>query len=69
MGVIRRCVQLWSQPDEVVLSPFAGVGSEGVGAVSLHRKFIGFELKTEYFNVAVTNLAAASDSLRQRTFW
>lgn len=56
LDVIHRCLQLWSNPGDVVLSPFAGIGSEGVGALRLDRKFIGFELKPEYFEVACRNL-------------
>lgn len=52
LDVIERCLQLWSNPNDVVLSPFAGIGSEGVGAVSLGRRFIGIELKTSYFDHA-----------------
>lgn len=53
---------LWSNPGEVVLSPFAGIGSEGVGALRNGRKFVGVELKPSYYRVALRNLAAAADS-------
>lgn len=56
LDVIHRCCQLWSNENDVVLSPFAGIGSEGVGALRLQRKFIGFELKKEYFDTACKNL-------------
>ena len=56
LDVIHRCCQLWSNEGDVVLSPFAGIGSEGVGALRLGRRFVGFELKPEYFNVACKNL-------------
>lgn len=59
LGVIERCVRLWSNPGETVLSPFAGIGSEGYEAVRLGRKFIGVELKPEYFAAACANLKAA----------
>lgn len=59
LPVIERCVRLWSAPDETVLSPFAGIGSEGVGAVRLRRRFVGIELKPSYFRVAVENLTQA----------
>lgn len=59
LPVIDRCVTLWSNPGEVVLSPFAGVGSEGVGAVRNGRKFVGVELKPSYYRVAVRNLERA----------
>lgn len=59
LGVIERCVRLWSNPGEIVISPFAGIGSEGYEAVRLGRRFIGVELKPEYFHAAVRNLHAA----------
>lgn len=59
LQVIERCVKIWSGPGEAVLSPFAGVGSEGFVAVSLNRRFVGMELKTSYYNVAVKNLERA----------
>ena len=59
LPVIERCVRLWSNPGEVVLSPFAGIGSEGVGSIRNGRKFVGVELKPAYFRVAARNLADA----------
>lgn len=59
LGAIERCIRLWSNPGEVVLSPFAGIGSEGYEAVRLGRRFVGCELKPEYYQVAVRNLAKA----------
>jgi DNA modification methylase len=59
LEVIRRGVMLWSNPGDVVLSPFAGIGSEGHVALQMGRKFIGAELKTSYYQQAVRNLAAA----------
>lgn len=56
LGVIERAVKLWSAPGETVLSPFAGVGSEGVTALRFHRRFVGVELKRSYFETAVRNL-------------
>lgn len=56
LPVIERAVRLWSGPGEVVLSPFAGIGSEGVGAVKMGRRFIGVELKPAYWRVACENL-------------
>ena len=56
LGTIERCVRLWSNPGETVFSPFAGIGSEGFEAVRLSRKFIGIELKPEYFATAKRNL-------------
>lgn len=59
LPVIERCVRLWAGKGETVLSPFAGIGSEGVGALRHSRRFVGIELKPSYFRVAVDNLRAA----------
>jgi DNA modification methylase len=59
LDVIDRTIQLWSNPDEVVLSPFLGVGSEVYGAVCAGRRGIGMELKSSYFRQAVKNMASA----------
>lgn len=61
LPVIERCVRLWSGPGETVLSPFAGVGSEGHEAVRLGRRFVGVELKPSYFRVAARNLRRVED--------
>ncbi len=59
LGTIERAIRLWSNPDETILSPFAGIGSEGYVALKQRRRFIGVELKRSYFDAAVRNLAAA----------
>lgn len=59
LGTIERCVRLWSNAGETVLSPFAGIGSEGVVALRQGRKFIGIELKESYYRTAVRNLSNA----------
>jgi DNA modification methylase len=56
LDFIERCVRLWSNPGELVLSPFAGIGSEVYTAVRLGRRGIGIELKPSYWRTAVTNL-------------
>lgn len=56
LDVIERCVTLWSNPGETVLSPFAGVGSEIYEAVRMGRKGIGIELKESYFSQMIKNL-------------
>lgn len=66
LGTIERCVRLWSNPGEIVLSPFAGIGSEGFMAVKLGRRFIGVELKREYFATAVRNLGQAEEGVTRR---
>ena len=60
LGVIERCVRVWSNPRDVVYSPFAGVGSEGVVALREGRKFVGCELKRAYWETARRNLEAAT---------
>ena len=62
LDVIKRCLGLWSNPGDVVLSPFAGVGSEGVGALREGRKFVGVELKPSYWRTAVSNLKREAKS-------
>jgi len=59
LDVIRRGIQLWSNPGDLVLSPFMGIGSEGYVAIEMGRAFVGFELKPSYFAVAVENLRHA----------
>lgn len=59
LDVIDRAVHLWSNPGDLVYSPFAGIGSEGWGALKLGRRFIGSELKESYFTQACANLTAA----------
>lgn len=59
LEVIRRGVELWTNPGDVVLSPFAGIGSEGYVSVQMGRRFIGAELKASYFRQARMNLGNA----------
>lgn len=56
LGVIERLIRLYSNPGELVFSPFAGIGSEGKVALQLGRRFYGCELKKEYFDVAMGHL-------------
>ena len=60
LGTIERCIRLWSNEGETVLSPFGGIGSEGYEAVRLNRKYIGIELKPSYAATAAKNLTAAA---------
>jgi hypothetical protein len=57
LDVIRRCIDLWSNPGDVVLSPFAGIGSEVYTAAQMGRRGVGIELKPSYFEQAKRNLA------------
>lgn len=59
LEVIRRGVMLWTNPNDIVLSPFMGIGSEGYVALELGRRFVGVELKDSYFKQSVANLEAA----------
>lgn len=59
LEVIRRAITLWTNPGDVVLSPFTGIGSEGYEAIKMGRKFVGVELKPSYFEQARRNLINA----------
>jgi len=61
LPLIERAVRLWSNPGELVLSPFAGIGSEGYVAIQQGRRFIGCELKPSYWQTAVANLRKAEE--------
>jgi len=60
LGVIDRLIRLYSDPGEIVFSPFAGIGSEGYTALKLGRRFYGCEIKPEYIQAAQHNLRRAS---------
>jgi hypothetical protein len=62
LEVIRRALRLWSNPGDLVLSPFMGIGSEGYVSLQEGRRFIGAELKTSYWEQACRNLRAATQS-------
>lgn len=61
LDVIERAVEMWSNPGDVVLTPFMGVGSEVFGAVINGRKGVGIELKQSYYRQAKKNLATAGE--------
>lgn len=65
LEVIRRALELWTNPGDTVLSPFMGIGSEGHVALEMGRKFLGAELKKSYYDQAVRNLIEASASSPQ----
>jgi DNA modification methylase len=58
-------MQLWSNPGDTVLDPFNGIGSSGVVAIEMGRKYIGVELKESYYQQAKLNLAAVEQSKNQ----
>lgn len=68
LEVIRRGVRLWTNPGDVVLSPFAGIGSEGFVALEEGRRFVGAELKESYFKQAAANLERAATQAQQGLF-
>jgi DNA modification methylase len=68
LDVIERACVLWSNPGEVVLTPFMGVGSECYGAVINKRKAIGIELKTAYYNQAIRNLDESNQAQEGELF-
>lgn len=68
LETIERCIRLWSNKGDVILSPFAGIGSEGYVARRFGRQFIGIELKEAYWKQAAENLALAdSEGIQQPT--
>jgi DNA modification methylase len=60
LEVIRRGVDLWTNPNDIVLSPFMGIGSEGYVSLQMGRRFVGAELKESYFRQAKENLRGAT---------
>lgn len=69
LPLIERCVRLWSNKGETVLSPFAGIGSEGYESVRLGRKFVGIELKPTYWATAVKNIERAEQIRDEATLF
>ena len=63
LDVIERCVVLWSNPGETILTPFMGVGSEIYTSVQLGRKAIGIELKPSYFRQSIKNIKAVNEKI------
>ena len=61
LGVIRRALNLWTNPNDIVLTPFLGIGSEAVVSIEMGRRAIGCELKTSYYNQAVANCAGVTE--------
>lgn len=69
LDFIERCVRLWSNPGETVLTPFAGIGSELHVAVKLGRKAIGIELKPSYWRTAVDYLRRLESEMEQESLF
>lgn len=69
LDVIERALFLWSNPKDVVLSPFMGVGSEGYVSVKMGRRFVGVELKESYYDESVKNIARAEQELKEQSLF
>ena len=69
LGLIERCVRLWSNPSELVCSPFAGIGSEGYVSILQNREFVGCELKPSYWLTACGNLRQAENEANAPTMF
>ena len=68
LDVIERCIHLWTNPGDVVFSPFTGIGSEGFCSVKMGRKFIGTELKPAYYELACQNIEDAKKHEQEGLF-
>lgn len=62
LDVIERAIELWSNPNDLVFSPFTGIGSEGYVAIEMGRRFVGAELKRSYWELAKRNLSDARET-------
>lgn len=69
LEVIERGIRLWSNPGDLILSPFAGIGSEGYVAIKMGREFIGVELKKAYYDQAMKNLARAESESKEASLF
>ena len=69
LETIRRCLHLWSNEGDTVLSPFGGIGSEGYESLRLNRNYIGIELKDSYYNQMQRNLKRMiADKMQPKLF-
>ena len=59
LEVIKRCIELWTNPNDIVLDPFAGIGSTNYVALRMNRRTVGVELKESYYKQAVANCTGA----------
>ena len=59
LETVRRCIRLWSNPDDLILDPFTGIGTTGYVAIETGRRFVGIELKRSYYDAACRNIARA----------
>jgi DNA modification methylase len=68
LDVIERAMELWSNPGDLVFSPFTGIGSEGYVSIEMGRRFVGAELKRSYFELAKRNLSEARKTQAEGLF-
>lgn len=68
LDVIERCIHLWTNKGDLVFSPFTGIGSEGYTAVKMGRRFVGTELKPQYWELACQNIEDAKQAETQDLF-
>lgn len=66
LPVIERCVELWSNPGDIVLDPFSGIGSTGYQSLLMGRRYIGVELKESYYKLSVKNLQEAERKKKEQ---
>ena len=69
LGTIERCIKLYSNPGETLLTPFMGIGSEAYQALKFRRKAIGIELKESYYNIAIQNLKDIESKTKELTLF
>jgi DNA modification methylase len=69
LPVIARALELWTLPNDLVLSPFMGIGSEGYMALRMKRRFVGIELKASYYQMAVKNLIKAANTPERKALF
>lgn len=69
LDVIARCIEIWTNPGDLVFSPFAGIGSEGYQALLMGRRFLGIELKEQYWRTAIGYLRQAEMQSKQQTLF
>lgn len=67
LPVIEKCIDLWTNPQDIVLDPFDGIGSTGYQAIKMGRRHIGVELKDTYYAQAVANLKQAESEVQDET--
>lgn len=69
LDVIERCVELWTNPNDIVFTPFLGIGSEVYQSLKMGRRGVGIELKESYFNQAVQNCKSVEESFKQTSLF